>query len=75
MTVEECLETYRKQSDNIFGHPQRRLKTLGGLLRPKYKSDHLVRVIRLVAREHTEEGDAEKWKQSLFASPNAKCKT
>ena len=75
MTVDECLETYRKQLDNVFGHPQRRLRTLGGFLSPKYKSDQLLRTIRLVARGHTEDGDAERWKQSLFASRNTKCKT
>ena len=75
MTVNECLETYRKQLGNVFGHPQRRLRTLGGLLSPRYKSDHFVRTIRLVTRGVTEEGDIEKWKHSLFASPKIKCKT
>ena len=75
MTMDECLETYRKQLDNVFGYPQRRLRILGGLLSPKYKSDQLLRIIRLVVKGHTEDGDAERWKQSLFASPNTKCKT
>ena len=75
MTEKDCLETFREYSDEIFGHPQWRIKTLGGLLNPKYNSDRLLRATRLITRKFDPNVNGEKWKHSLFASPDEVCKT
>ncbi len=75
MTENDCLETFLEYSNDILSHPQWRFKTFGGLLSPKYNGDRLLRATRLITRKFESNIDAEKWKNSLFASPDATCKT
>ena len=75
MMEDKCLETFQEYAAEVFGHPQWRLKTFGGLLSPKYNSNRLLRAIRVIARESDSSIDGEKWKYSLFASPDELCKT
>ena len=77
MSVDQCLESFRKHADEVFGHPRPLYKALGSHVGHKYSDERLTRstqsvveVFEPIPYEKKVEG-----RKSLFAAPGSRCKT
>lgn len=74
MSLDQCLETFRTYTDEVFGHPQPLYRALGSRFLHKYSDERLIRATQTVVGIFGPCPDDPE-KRSLFAAPGGKCKT
>lgn len=69
MTVDDCIDEYKRLGDKIFGHPKPIAK--GGILGHKFSGRQLSECVEDIASRHNDAYDDE----CLFPSDEALCRT
>ena len=77
MSEDQCLESFQRYADDIFGRPRLWLFDRMPILRrsPKYSSNNINRAIKMVIGNFDPSPDSPKWKRNLFEVPGERCKT
>lgn len=75
MTVAQCKKNFVRYADELFGDGPSLLHLVPSLSYPRYSEKRIIEATRLLLDEFDPVSKADRWRRTIFASPNVRTKT